>query len=357
MIVESSNSQVRICENIAADINAYIENWNSSEIFILTDTNTQKYCSAVLAENEKLSRAHFINIKPGDEYKKVEALVNVWKYLSNNKADRHSLFISLGGGMVTDLGGFAASTFKRGITFLNVPTTLLAIVDAAVGGKTGINFEGLKNEIGVINHAEAVLVDTQFLETLDHENFVSGYAEMIKHALLSSSEDWDEINSYNLQTPDYELLKPLVAKSIAIKERVVAEDPYEKGIRKALNLGHTIGHALESLAMEQKRPVLHGYAVAWGMISELWLSYKKLDFPEPLLRQLVKLVNINYGTFNFSCDDYENLYELMLHDKKNKGGKINFTLLKNIGEIEIDMNCGKEEVFMSLDFLRDVSDI
>lgn len=355
MIINSDNSQVKICKDIAVDVEPFIAEWHAGEIFILTDENTLDKCAGLLNQNPKLAKAHYITVKAGDEFKKVEALVQIWKYMTNNKADRHSLFISLGGGMVTDLGGFAASTFKRGVRFINIPTTLLAIVDAAVGGKTGINFEGLKNEIGVINHAEAVLVDTRFLETLDHENFLSGYAEMVKHALLGTLADWEEICNYKLTNPDYNLLKPIVAKSIAIKERIVADDPYEKGIRKALNLGHTIGHALESLAMEQKRPVLHGYAVAWGLISELWLSHKKLGFSHDVLTQLTTLVVNNYGAFHFKCDDYERLYELMLHDKKNKGGLINFTFLKAIGDVQVDMNCSREEVFLSLDFLRDVT--
>ncbi|MFC0877634.1 3-dehydroquinate synthase [Saccharicrinis sp. FJH2] len=357
MIIESVNSKVRICDNVAVDIEPFLEGYKSSEIFILTDDNTLEKCADILKENIILAGAHFITIKSGDDHKKVDALVDVWKYMTHNGADRHSLFISLGGGMVTDLGGFAASTFKRGVHFFNVPTTLLAIVDAAVGGKTGINFEGLKNEIGVINHAEAVLVDTRFLKTLDQENFISGYAEMIKHALLSSQADWDEICAYDTTDPDYELLKPIVGKSIAIKERVVAEDPYEKGIRKALNLGHTIGHALESMAMEQGRPVLHGYAVAWGLISELYLSHKKLNFPEKTLDQLVDLVVRNYGSFQFVSEDYDRLYELMLHDKKNKGGMINFTFMKNIGEVQINMNCTRKEIDDSLDYLRKVTGV
>ena len=354
MIIESVNSKVKICNNVAVDIEPFIDGYKSSEIFILTDENTLEQCAEIFKQNKTLADAHFMTIKPGDDHKKVDALVEVWKYMTHNGADRHSLFISLGGGMVTDLGGFAASTFKRGVRFFNVPTTLLAIVDAAVGGKTGINFEGLKNEIGVINHAEAVLVDTRFLKTLDQENFISGYAEMIKHALLSSQADWEEICAYNTQNPDYDVLKPIVGKSIAIKERIVAEDPNEKGIRKALNLGHTIGHALESMAMEQGRPVLHGFAVAWGLISELYLSHKKLNFPKAVLDQLVDLVITNYGTLEFSTNDYKRLYELMLHDKKNKGGIINFTFMKHIGEVLINMNCTRDEINDSLDYLRQV---
>ena len=355
MIIESANSKVQLCNDISNDINDFIKGYLPSQIFILTDTNTRKLCAGLLLENPTLKEAHITIIKPGDENKNTDALLDVWKFLTHNGADRHSLFINLGGGMLTDLGGFAASTFKRGIRFINIPTTLLAIVDAAVGGKTGINFEGFKNEIGVINHADAVLVDTRFLATLDRQNFLSGFAEMIKHALLSSEEEWNEIRNFNTSKPDFELLKPIVARSIAIKERIVAEDPYEKGIRKALNLGHTIGHAFESFAMERKAPVLHGYAVAWGTVCELYLSHKILGFPKNLLKEVTYMVSRNYGAFEFSCDDYDRLYELMTHDKKNKDGKINFTLLRHIGEIEINQHCKRNYVELSLDFLRDAT--
>lgn len=357
MIIESANSRVILCNDISTDIEGFIEGYSPTQIFILTDTNTQRLCAQLLLQNTTLAKAHIITIKPGDEHKNTEALINVWKFLTNNGADRHSLFINLGGGMLTDLGGFAASTFKRGIRFINIPTTLLAIVDAAVGGKTGINFEGFKNEIGVINHAHAVLVDTRFLATLDGQNFLSGFAEMIKHALLSNADEWDSIRTFDTLKPNLELLKPLTARSIAIKERIVSEDPYEMGIRKALNLGHTIGHAFESLAMERKTPVLHGYAVAWGTVCELYLSHKLLGFPLELLKEVTYMVSRSYGAFDFCCDDYDRLYELMTHDKKNKDGKINFTLLRNIGEIEINQHCKRTEVELSLDFLRDATGI
>ena len=176
--------------------------------------------------------------------------------------------------MVTDLGGFAASTFKRGISYLNIPTTLLAMVDASVGGKTGINFNGLKNEIGVFNEAKTVLIDTEFLKTLDHENICSGYAEMLKHGLISTQKNWNELLSFDLEDIDYADLQRMVATSVQIKEEIVEKDPFENGLRKALNLGHTAGHAFESLALEANHPLLHGYAVAWGLLCELYLSYK-----------------------------------------------------------------------------------
>ena len=254
--------------------------------------------------------------------------------------------------MVTDLGGFAASTFKRGINYINIPTTLLAMVDASVGGKTGINFNGLKNEIGVFNNASTVILDTQFLKTLDAENICSGYAEMLKHGLISEDKMWAELLNYDLENPDLQKLSRMVADSVAVKERIVTEDPTEKGIRKALNLGHTVGHAFESLAL-QRKPVLHGYAVAWGLICELYLSCIKTGFPTDKMRQTVSFIKEHYGKMTITCDDYPTLLELMTHDKKNVAGTINFTLLGGIGDIRINQNATKEEIYEALDFYRE----
>ncbi len=348
--MELNESKVVICSDIAKDIKPYLKNYNPQNIFILTDDNTLRYCFDIIKDVDGLQHAKTITIKAGDEHKNLEAIADVWGYLTDNGADRHSLLINLGGGMVTDLGGFAASTFKRGIDFINIPTTLLSIVDAAVGGKTGINFKKFKNEIGVIRHANVVLVDTIFLETIDHENFLSGYAEMIKHGLISNEGHWSKISTYGLSQPDLVALKPLVGESIQVKAEVVKVDPYEKGIRKSLNLGHTIGHAFESFAMISNRPVLHGYAVAWGLVSELYLSHVKMGFPKDLLDKVLEMVNSFYGAFKYSEGDFETLYNLMLHDKKNKDGRINFTLMKGIGKVEVDVNCTIEEVYDSLRF-------
>ena len=254
--------------------------------------------------------------------------------------------------MVTDLGGFAASTFKRGINYINIPTTLLSMVDASVGGKTGINFNGLKNEIGVFNNASTVILDTQFLKTLDEENICSGYAEMLKHGLISNEQMWASLLGFDLEHPNLQQLRGMVADSVAVKERIVTEDPTEKGIRKALNLGHTVGHAFESLALTRK-PVLHGYAVAWGLICELYLSVIKTGFPTDKMRQTVSFIKEHYGKMTITCDDYPTLLELMTHDKKNVAGTINFTLLGGIGDIRINQTATKEEIYEALDFYRE----
>ena len=322
-------------------------------IFVLTDTTTLKLCWPLICELPQFEAAQMITIGATDEHKTLDSLVHVWKALQEGGASRHSLLVNVGGGMVTDLGGFAASTFKRGLAYINIPTTLLSQVDASVGGKTGINFGGLKNEIGVFNCAHSVILSSEFLRSLDMKNLLSGYAEMLKHGLISDEESWKELLRFDLDSIDYTLLGTLVAKSVQVKERIVEEDPTEKGIRKALNLGHTAGHALESLALEQERPVLHGYAVAWGLICELYLSVVKCDFPKDRFRQTVQFIRANYGDFSFDCKQYERLYEYMTHDKKNEAGIINFTLLADIGGIRINQQASKEEIFEMLDFLRE----
>jgi 3-dehydroquinate synthase len=261
--------------------------------------------------------------------------------------------ISLGGGMITDIGGFTASTFKRGMRYINVSTTLLGAVDAATGGKTGINFLGLKNEIGVFAPAETVLINIDFFKTLDAANLRSGYAEMVKHALIDTRAEWESVLKYDLDKLDLAELKELLARSIRIKERVVEQDPFEANIRKALNLGHTFGHAFESWSYKTERPALHGYAVMWGLLCELYLSFVKLNFPKDELLRLKYLTKEYYGTFEFSCQEYEALFELMTHDKKNDSKEINFTLLANVGDIHINQTATKEEIFECFDFFRE----
>lgn len=255
--------------------------------------------------------------------------------------------------MVTDMGGFAGATFKRGIRTINVPTTLMASVDAAVGGKTGINFNGLKNEIGSFYPPLCVFIDCEFLRTLDRANILSGYAEMIKHALISSMDVYLPVMLYDIDTMNYSYLNQLVAQSVAVKEDIVAQDPKEKGIRKALNFGHTIGHAYESLSFQQNKPLLHGHAVAAGLVSELYLSHKLCSFPKEKLSQVICYLKTYYPAFFFTCKDYDQLYELMRHDKKNEGDVINFTLLGQVGDVRINQHVEKEQILEAMDFYRE----
>ncbi|GHV49098.1 3-dehydroquinate synthase [Bacteroidia bacterium] len=349
-----SKQQVIITNHLAADLETFLASAGHDKLFILTDTNTQEKCYPLLKGIPGIAQARVITIKAGDTHKSLEQLATVWQILSEEGASRRSLLINVGGGMVTDLGGFAGATFKRGLQTINIPTTLMASVDAAVGGKTGINFNGLKNEVGAFYPPECVFIDCSFLRTLDRDNILSGYAEMIKHALLSSQETYASVLSQDLNAPiDYTKLSRMVAESVAIKEKIVAEDPKEQGIRKALNLGHTIGHAFESLSFKEERPLLHGHAVAIGLVCELYLSFKLCAFPSAKLTEVACYIKEYYPLFPYKCQVYGTLYELMTHDKKNEGGIINFTLLSNIGQIHINQPVSKELIEESLDFHRD----
>ena len=344
--------RIIISKQLQTELAEAIAECEHDRIFVLVDETTNKLCWALVKDYLCLKDAQTIVIGATDRRKNLETLVHVWESLQQGKATRHSLLINLGGGMVTDLGGFAASTYKRGINFINIPTTLLAMVDASVGGKTGINFGGLKNEIGVFNDAESVLLDTNWLRTLDEENIRSGYAEMLKHGLIADNTMWAELINFNLAQPNLHQLAFMLDKSVRIKERIVAEDPHEKGIRKALNLGHTFGHAFESWAMK-RQPVLHGYAVAFGLIAELYLATTQTDFPTERMRQTVNFIRAYYGSLPITCNDYPELIELMHHDKKNRGNEINVTLLGGIGDIRIDQTITEEDIKEALDFFRE----
>jgi len=335
------------------DLSDILSRLSFDKLFLLTDENTERLCYPLVKDNTQIAKAGKIIIKAGDDNKNIETLSSIWKYLSENGATRHSLLINLGGGMLTDIGGFAAASFKRGIKCINIPTTLLGAVDAAVGGKTGINFNGLKNEIGAFAPAETVLIDSAFFKSLDHQNFLSGYAEMIKHGLIDSDKEWQATMSFDTEEIDYEKLKQLVVDSVGVKERIVEIDPFEKGIRKALNLGHTIGHAFESMSYELNKPVQHGYAVAWGIICELYLSHRFCGFPKEKMYKTIYFIKDNYHGFYFDCDHYERLYEYMKHDKKNESDTVNFTFLSDVGKIEINQTASKEDIFDAIDFLRE----
>lgn len=342
-------------KDIELDLTKCIEEIAADKIFILTDDNTKQLCLPKINSIVENVKASVISIPFGDENKNLTSLSLVWEYLSRNNASRKSLLINIGGGMVSDLGGFAASTFKRGIRYINVPTTLLSVVDAATGGKTGINFCGLKNEIGVINPAEFVLINVDFFHTLDNENLLSGFAEMLKHSLISMQKNWENIIRFDLESFEMNELQSLLKDSLLVKEEFVTQDPKEENIRKALNFGHTFGHAFESLSYEQQKPALHGFAVAWGMLCELYLSHIKLNFPKEILLIYRQILKEYYGFYTINCKDYERIFELMTHDKKNESSNINFTLLSNIGEIKINQTATKEEIFEILDFYREVA--
>lgn len=353
-------NNVILSSDLAAVLTDALRGLPHDRLFLLTDSRTRKLCRPLVAGLSCMAEAVDIEIGETDANKTLDSVVHVWTALQQGGATRHSLLVNLGGGMVTDLGGFAASTFKRGIRFVNLPTTLLSMVDASVGGKTGFNFGGLKNEIGVFRDADVVVIDTQFLRTLDAENMRSGYAEMLKHGLISAPSHLAELLSFPIDSPDLGELGRLVRESVAVKERIVVQDPHESGLRKALNFGHTVGHAFESFSFShggddgEACPLLHGHAVALGLVCELWLSTVKCGFPTDTMRQVVQFVRDHYGRFVFGCDDYPALLALMGHDKKNTAGQgINFTLLGGVGDIRINQTASPELIEESLDFLRD----
>ena len=341
--------------DVASQLDALVEKYNPSKLFVLVDANTRELVlPQFMTESKIVSQATIITIAAGDTNKNIESLIDIWDQLVEGGATRKSLMINLGGGVVTDIGGFAGATFKRGIRFINIPTTLLSAVDAAVGGKTGINFHGYKNEIGAFCEAEAVIISTRFLSTLSQEELLSGYAEMLKHGLISNADIYNRLLANDVVNIETEDMLQLLQESVMVKKHVVEEDPTEKGIRRALNLGHTAGHAFESLALQRKSPIPHGYAVAWGLVVELVLSHMHLQFPSNELTRLATYIYDNYGAFNITCDDYQALIEFMRHDKKNdSANEINFTMLKNVGDIHIDCIATEDNIKTALDIYRD----
>ncbi|MEP2279694.1 3-dehydroquinate synthase [Maribacter sp.] len=317
-------------------LNAHLADKKYSIVFILVDENTHELCLPnFMAEINGEYQFEIIEIESGEINKNIETCVGVWEALSELGADRKSVMINLGGGVLTDMGGFIASTFKRSIDFINVPTTLLSMVDASVGGKTGVDLGTLKNQIGVINQPVMVLVVPNFLDTLEKRQVISGFAEMLKHGLIQNYSYWEALK----KAESLEDMKNHILSSIQIKNEVVLQDPTEQNIRKILNYGHTLGHAIESyfLESEAKEMLLHGEAIAVGMILEGYLSHKLLNLPKEVLDDIKSTFLERYDKVEFSDIDIESILKLMKYDKKNSHGKVNFVLLKAIGEPVVDV--------------------
>ncbi|MEO2073522.1 MAG: 3-dehydroquinate synthase [Zunongwangia sp.] len=334
-------------------INDYLVQHTPSKIFILVDTNTHEHClPGFLPKISTATTIEIIEIEAGEPFKNLDTCMGVWQTMSDLEGDRKSLMINLGGGVVTDLGGFVASTFKRGINYINVPTTLLAMVDASVGGKTGVDLGNLKNQIGVISNAEMVIVDSDYLATLPSEEMRSGLAEILKHGLIADEAYWEKVG--NLSELTLNDLDDIIRVSVGIKAKVVAEDPYENGLRKTLNYGHTLGHAIESycLTHTQKKTLLHGEAVALGIILATYISKELKDFPSEKLDSITKRIVELYGKVEFSKNDIDAIIDLMKYDKKNEAGKINFVLLKDIGETKIDCQVPNNIIFDAFEFYK-----
>ena len=300
-----------------------------SSTFVLVDENTEKFCLELFIKKSGIKSFNKIIISSGEENKNIDTCISIWGQLNSFKADRKSLLINLGGGVLTDIGGFAASTYLRGIEFINIPTTLLGMVDAAHGGKTGIDFKQLKNQIGVFNEPLEVLLDDEYLKTLSKEEFINGYAEVVKHSLLTDKPDltFNSLIKLDLfKDSDY-----IINSYSSVKNEIVESDKYESSIRKVLNLGHTIGHAVESYSHISDKVVdlKHGQAIVIGIITELYISHKKFNFPLKDVVTVKEHLKNYFSLIQLEEDDIMNIYDLMVYDKKNEGSKINFVLLKD----------------------------
>jgi len=324
-------------------LNLHLKETKYSNLFVLVDTKTNEHClSKFLPYLETDLSIEIIEFEAGEANKNIDTCVEVWKVLTELGGDRKSLIVNLGGGVVTDLGGFVASTFKRGIDFVNIPTTLLAMVDASVGGKNGVDLGNLKNQIGVINVPLMVLVDTQYLETLPKNEMRSGLAEMLKHGLIYDKMEWEKF--LNLKNIDFADFDAFIHRSVAIKNAIVMQDPTEKNIRKALNFGHTLGHAIESyfLENEAKTTLLHGEAIAAGMILESYISWQKNLISSDEYIQIKNTIKSIFDDIVFEENDLSPIQELLIHDKKNEYGNIQFALLDSIGKIKINQEVENE---------------
>ncbi|MBM1106975.1 3-dehydroquinate synthase [Aurantibacter crassamenti] len=334
--IVTESSAVHFNEEAFNQLRKHISSNSYSKIFVLVDENTEKHCLPIFNTEIRNEFDYIVlRIVSGEIHKNIETCLQVWNDLSNLDADRKSLLINLGGGVLTDLGGFVASTFKRGINFINIPTTLLAMVDASVGGKTGVDLGVLKNQIGVIIQPEMVLVDPRFLKTLEECQLQSGFAEMLKHGLIRSASYWEELKNVS----DFNDIGKLIHDSVQIKNDVVLQDPTEQNLRKILNFGHTLGHAIESHFLEDdtKKTLLHGEAIAIGMILEAYLSTSQTGLSKAALDDISEAFMSRYEKVSFSKEDIEVILSLLKFDKKNSHGNINFVLLESIGKATIDI--------------------
>ncbi|MEE9363761.1 MAG: 3-dehydroquinate synthase [Cellulophaga sp.] len=334
--ISTSSYTVHFNENAVLALNKHLALSNYSKIFILVDENTHTHClPSFMSQIEGDYVYEIIEIEEGEINKNIATCMHLWEALSELDADRKSVMINLGGGVVTDMGGFVASTFKRGIDFINVPTTLLAMVDASVGGKTGVDLGALKNQVGVINQPPMVLIITDFLYTLEKRQLFSGFSEMLKHGLITDISYWNKLK----EITDFKEMDTLIYDSVVIKNAIVLEDPTEQNIRKTLNYGHTLGHAIESYFLESKNHdlLLHGEAIAIGMILEAFLSTKLSGLSFKHLEDIKATFLERYKKVTFTDSDITNILALLKYDKKNSHGNINFVLLKSIGETVIDI--------------------
>ncbi|MDX1277179.1 3-dehydroquinate synthase [Oceanihabitans sediminis] len=349
--LKTQNYSIFFNEKAYESLNKHLSEANYSKIFIIADENTNAQCVPhILANIDSDIVYDILEIESGEVSKNIEICVGLWEALSDYGADRKSLILNIGGGVITDLGGFIASTFKRGIHFINIPTSILAMVDASIGGKTGIDLGHLKNQIGVINTPEMVLIDTYFLNTLPENQMRSGFAEMLKHGLIANEAYWNKFKELSKLTTDD--VDELIYESIKIKKDIVEQDPLEESLRKTLNFGHTLGHAIESyfLSNPKKESLLHGEAIAVGMILASYISTKTCNLATPTNQEIKDTILSIFGKVKFEQEDYNPIIELLIYDKKNEHGNINFVLLETIGKPKINCTVSNETILEAFEF-------
>lgn len=333
---------------LAESVPAFLESTDFSAIAVIADNHTFRFCYPAL--KDLLPKHALVRIKAGEEQKHIDTCELIWDALTRANFDRHALVLNLGGGVIGDMGGFCAATYKRGIAFAQLPTTLLSQVDASVGGKLGIDFRGFKNHIGVFQQPNAVLIDPEFLTTLPERELRSGFAEVIKHCLIADADMWDYIRRRDLDQQDW---TTLVAHSVAVKQRVVAQDPTEKGLRKILNFGHTLGHAVETYFLNQPRKrLLHGEAIAVGMVAEAYMAYQKKMIDDKLLTQIEEYVFSVYGNVRLTDEDIDPILTLTAQDKKNRGREVRMSLLDGAGRCAYDIPVSTADMRRGLEFYR-----
>ena len=350
--IKSNQSDVYIGRDVFKVLNEFLRPYKESTKFLFVDENVLEFCvTELITSCPILQDIEIIEIESGEENKNLDICYQIWKTLSEFKADRNMLFINLGGGVVSDMGGFIASTYKRGVDFINIPTTLLSQVDASIGGKVGVDFEGLKNQIGLFREPKAVFVYPGFLNTLDKRQVLSGYAEVIKHALIQDADYWTLLKEREIT--DFGNWDDIITRSVQIKNNIVLEDPLEKGLRKALNFGHTIGHAIESYSLENdKLPLLHGEAVAMGMLCEVYISNQLTGLSKDEMEDIYQHILSLYSPYSLEGDQFHHLIELMKNDKKNESNGINFTLLSSIGNVEINTEVEVDIIIDALNYFQ-----
>lgn len=346
---------ITILNDNFSQLNEFLHEKSFSKIFILVDENTHEYCLPVLLGNMETDLGfEILEIEAGEEMKNIQTANQLWEILTEMQADRKALVINLGGGVITDMGGFVASTYKRGIQFINIPTTLLSMCDASIGGKTGIDLMHFKNMVGTFAFPEQIFIFPKFLETLPFKELRSGFAEMLKHGLIADKNHWDQL--IQIRKLEVETVTPHIQASMNIKQNVVDQDFHEQNIRKTLNFGHTIGHAVESLCLQKENPILHGEAVAMGMIAEAHLACLENLISEEDAKMIIENIQRYYPYLDISDFKDEDITALLLNDKKNTDSKINFSLLSGIGSCTYDHQCSQENILESLSFYRKLND-